>query len=219
MSRLNCNDMGLIRWICSGKLTDKNADGLRSRLGLCSIENVLRRGRLCCYSHIQYTDPVTGSKKVDKTIITGSNPRGRRRNTWLECVRNDLKLKGWKHCWKRIGLHGVAHSIPRVDVDVTIKECNTRTRETTHVKPWSQSVSQSAGQPASQPVSQPASQSARQPPRQPAIQSARQPASQPVSQAGRQAGRQTEIKTIKNDIIGIVLVSVLLALNIFHTLF
>ena len=108
-------------------------------------------------------------------------------------------------------MHGVAHSIPRVDVDVTIKECNTRTRETTHVKPWSQSVSQSAGQPASQ--------SARQPPRQPAIQSARQPASQSVRQAGRQAGRQTEIKTIKNDIIGIVLVSVLLALNIFHTLF
>ena len=98
MSRLNRNDIDkmdwLIRWICSGKLTDKNADGLRSRLGLCSIENVLRRGRLCCYSHIQYTDPVTGSKKVDKTIITGSNPRGRRRNTWLECVRNDLKLKG-----------------------------------------------------------------------------------------------------------------------------
>ena len=124
-------------------------------------------------------------------------------------------LKAWKHCWKRIGLHGVAHSIPRVDVDVTIKECNTRTRETTHVKPWSQSVSQSAGQPASQLVNQPASQPDSHPDSQPFSQ----PDSQPDSQSVRQAGRQTEIKTIKNDIIGIVLVSVLLALNIFHTLF
>lgn len=82
-------------WNYYPKLADKiPSDKPRSLLGLCSIENVLRRGRLCCYSHIQYTDPVTGSKKVDKTIITGSNPRSRRRNTWLECVRNDLKLKG-----------------------------------------------------------------------------------------------------------------------------
>ena len=41
-------------------------------------------------------DPDTWPKKVDKTIVTGSNPRGRPRKTWLECKRNDLKVKGFE---------------------------------------------------------------------------------------------------------------------------
>ena len=44
VSRLNQNDM-MIRWICSAKLRDKvPSEELRSRLGLCFIENVLRCG-------------------------------------------------------------------------------------------------------------------------------------------------------------------------------
>ena len=39
VSRLNRNDMMMIRWICSQKLTDKiSSDELRIRLGLCSNE-------------------------------------------------------------------------------------------------------------------------------------------------------------------------------------
>ena len=38
-------------------------------------------------------DPDTWPRKVDKTIVTGSNPRGHPRKTWLECIRNDLKVK------------------------------------------------------------------------------------------------------------------------------
>ena len=48
VSRLNRNDMIMIRWICSTKLRDKvPSEKLTSRLGLGSIENVLRSGRFC----------------------------------------------------------------------------------------------------------------------------------------------------------------------------
>ena len=79
--RLNRNDM-MIRWICSTKLRDKvPSEELRSRLGLGSIENALRCGRLCWYGHVQRMDHDTWPRKVEKTIVTDNNPRGRPRKT------------------------------------------------------------------------------------------------------------------------------------------
>ena len=34
--------------------------------------------------------------KVDKTIVIGSNPRGCPRKTWLEYMRNELKVESWE---------------------------------------------------------------------------------------------------------------------------
>ena len=82
VSRLNRNDMMMIRWICSANLRDKvPSEELRSRLGLCSIENVPRCGRLQWYGHVQCMDPDTYPWKVENIIVTGSNPRGRPRET------------------------------------------------------------------------------------------------------------------------------------------
>ena len=39
-------------------------------------------------------DPDTLPRKVDKTIVTGNNPSGRPRNTWLQCIKKDLAVKG-----------------------------------------------------------------------------------------------------------------------------
>ena len=76
VSRLNRNDMMMIRWICSAKLRDKvPSEELRSRLGLGSIENALRCGRLRWYGHVQRMDPDTWPREVDKTIVTSNNPR------------------------------------------------------------------------------------------------------------------------------------------------
>ena len=100
-----------IRWICYTKLTDKiPSDEVRSRLGLCSIENVLRRGLLPCYGHLQRMDPDTWPRKADKTIVIGSNSRGRRQENMVEMNR-----------WHITGLHGVGHSTPRVNAHVTMK--------------------------------------------------------------------------------------------------
>ena len=95
VSRLNRNDMMMIRWICSAKLRDKvPSEELRSRLGLGSIENPLRCGRLRWYDHVQRMDSDTWPRKVDKTIVAGNNPRGRPRKTWLQCIKKDLAVKG-----------------------------------------------------------------------------------------------------------------------------
>ena len=95
VSRLNRNDMMMIRWICSAKLRDKvPSEELRSRLGLGSIENALRCGCLRWYGHVQCMDPDTWPRKVDKTIITGNNPRGNPRKTWLQCIKKNLALEG-----------------------------------------------------------------------------------------------------------------------------
>ena len=74
-SRLNRNDMMMIRWICSAKLRDRvPSEELRSRLGFGSIENTLRCGRLRWYGHVQRMSPNTWPRKVDKTIVTGNIP-------------------------------------------------------------------------------------------------------------------------------------------------
>ena len=38
--------------------------------------------------------PDTWPRKVDKTIVTGNNPRGCPRKTWLQCIKKDLAVKG-----------------------------------------------------------------------------------------------------------------------------
>ena len=63
-------------------------------MGLGSIENALRRWHLRWYGHVQRMDPDTWPKKVDKTIVTGNNPRGCPRKTWLQCIKKDLAVKG-----------------------------------------------------------------------------------------------------------------------------
>ena len=65
---------------------------LRSRLGLGPIENTLRCGCFCRYGHVQRM--ATWPRKVDKTIVTGNNPRGCPRKTWLQYIKKDLAVKG-----------------------------------------------------------------------------------------------------------------------------
>ena len=117
VSCLNRNDMMMIRWICSTKLRDKvPSEELRSRLGLGSIENALRCGRLRWYGHVQRMDPDTWPRKVDKTIVTGNNPRDRPRKTWLQCIKKDLAVKGLdaslvhnRNAWRR-AIHSKSQS-------------------------------------------------------------------------------------------------------------
>ena len=38
---------------------------------------------------------ITWPRKVGKTIVTGNNPRGCPRKTWLQGIKKDLAVKGW----------------------------------------------------------------------------------------------------------------------------
>ena len=81
------------------------SEKLRSQLGLGSIENALR-WRLCW--HVQRMNPDTWPRKVDMTIVTGYNLRGRPRKTWLQYIKKDLAVKGFdallvhnRKAWRR----------------------------------------------------------------------------------------------------------------------
>ena len=111
VSGLNRNYMVMIRWICSAKLRDKvPSEELRSRLGLGSIENNLRCGRLSWYGHVQRMDPDTWPRKVDKAIVTGNDPRGRPRKTWGLAVQGlDASLVQNRKAWCR-AIHSKSRS-------------------------------------------------------------------------------------------------------------
>ena len=85
-------------------------------MGLGSIENALRCGRFRLYGHVQRMDSDTWPRKVDKTIVTGNNPRGRPRKTWLQCIKKDLAVKGLdaslvhnRNAWRR-AIHSKSRS-------------------------------------------------------------------------------------------------------------
>ena len=53
-------------------------------------------------------DPDTWPRRVDKTIVTNNNLRGRPRKTWLQCIKKDLAVKGLdaslvqsRNAWRR----------------------------------------------------------------------------------------------------------------------
>ena len=74
-------------------------------MGLGSIENALRCGRLHWYSHVQPMDPDTWPRKVDKTIVTGNNPRGRPMKTYTdkwEMLSSCISVRKYQNLHKRI---------------------------------------------------------------------------------------------------------------------
>ena len=82
--------------------------GTKKSIGFSFYRNALRRGRLRWYGHVQRMDPDTWSRKVDKTIATGNNPRGGPRKTWLQCIKKNLAVKGLdaslvqnRNAWRR----------------------------------------------------------------------------------------------------------------------
>ena len=85
-------------------------------------------------------DPEIWARKVDKTIVTGNNGRGRPRKTWLQCIKKDLAVKGLdaslvhnRNAWRR-----ASHSKSRSGRDNGVMQpSDTGTK---HIKPWSKYV-------------------------------------------------------------------------------
>ena len=67
---------------------------LRSRMGLECISEVIRRGRLRWYGHVERMDKDSWVSKVRSVNVEGSVGRGRPKKTWDEVVQADLRAKG-----------------------------------------------------------------------------------------------------------------------------
>ena len=76
--RLVRNDNTMTRWICSAKLCEKiPMSDLRTRVGIPSIEDVIRYNRLRWFGHIKRMDKEKWPRKILNFKVNSSYPRGR----------------------------------------------------------------------------------------------------------------------------------------------
>ena len=93
--RLERSERMMVRWMCGVTLKDRVAsDELLSRLGIESITEVVRRGRLRWFGHVERKADDDWVKTCQNMEVLGVVGRGRGKKTWLECVRSDMKDLG-----------------------------------------------------------------------------------------------------------------------------
>ena len=94
IQRLRRNDRAMIRWISNVKLQDEvTSDSLLLKLGLLDIEEVVRRGRLQWFGHVERSDGWIN--RVRSVEVEKSRKRpGRPKLTWEEVVKRDREDLG-----------------------------------------------------------------------------------------------------------------------------
>ena len=90
----------MARWMCGVTLKDrKHSVDLYSLLGVQSVEDVVRHGRLRWFGHLERTsvnDWVSVCRKVE---VAGVRFKERNRKSWNECVDDDMKVLGLHPEW------------------------------------------------------------------------------------------------------------------------
>jgi len=95
MQRLERAERMMVRWMCGVTLKDKiSSEELLSRVGVEPVGDVVRRGRLRWFGHVERKSEDDWVKKCLELEIAGKAGRGRCRKTWLECVKGDMKDLG-----------------------------------------------------------------------------------------------------------------------------
>ena len=83
----------MARWMCGVSLKDrKSSVDLYSLLGVDSMAEVVRRGRLRWFGHVE-------CKSGDDWVMAGVRCAGRGRKTWRECVKDDMDELGLHSEW------------------------------------------------------------------------------------------------------------------------
>ena len=84
------NDRAMIRWICGVRVADRTPmNSLYERLGIPSLESLLRCGRLRWYGHISHSS--SWISKCTDFIVPGKLMKGRPRKTWQDVINDDMK--------------------------------------------------------------------------------------------------------------------------------
>src|SRR5580698_10321960 len=83
--------------MCGVSLRDRiSAENLMMRLGVEEVLDVVRRGRLRWFGHVERKQECDWASTCRNIKVPGSRGRGRPKKTWWQCVKNDiceLKLK------------------------------------------------------------------------------------------------------------------------------
>ena len=89
--RLERTEMQMLRRICGVTLRDKfRNETIRKRLGVECVTEVVRRGRLRWFGHVERKDEIDWVRKCRTMEIDGKRPRGRPKITWMEVATKDL---------------------------------------------------------------------------------------------------------------------------------
>ena len=85
----------MVRWMCGVTLKNRTrSDELLERLGVESITDVIRRGRLRWFGHLERKEEKDWVSACRNLEVGDKRGRGRGRKTWRECVDEDMKTFG-----------------------------------------------------------------------------------------------------------------------------
>ena len=90
----------MVRWMCGVSLKDrKRSEDLYNLLGINCVADVVRRGRLRWFGHLERKSVDDWVSACRGLVVEGTRGRGRSRKTWEQCVRDDMKLLGLHPEW------------------------------------------------------------------------------------------------------------------------
>src|ERR1043165_128508 len=87
----------MVRWMCGVTFKNKkSSEELREYLGIESVTDVMRRGRLRWFEHIERKSKDDWVLACTYIEFVGDRNRSRGKKTWRECVNDDMKKLGLK---------------------------------------------------------------------------------------------------------------------------
>ena len=93
MQRLERTERLMVRWMCSVSLKDRiPSKELNRYLGVWSVTDVVRRGRLRWFCHLKQKGVNNWVSVCRDMEVTGDRSRDRGRKTWGECVDGEMRL-------------------------------------------------------------------------------------------------------------------------------
>ena len=85
----------MVRWMCGVILKNRiTSDVLRNCLSIEAVTEIVRRGKLRWFGHVERKVDDDWVNKCTKVEVVGKVGRGRGRKTWLQCVNSDMKDLG-----------------------------------------------------------------------------------------------------------------------------
>ena len=82
-----------MRQMCGVTLKDrKSSEELRHRIGIENVADVIRRGRLRWFGHVERKEDNDWVKACQTLEIDGNRGKGRGKKTWRQCVDEDMKI-------------------------------------------------------------------------------------------------------------------------------
>ena len=100
MQRLERTERMLARWMCGVSLKSRiSSEELNRRLGVVGVTEIVRRGRLRWFGHLERKDRNDWVSDCRNFEVPGPKNKGRSRKTWGECIRHNLHSGGFNAEW------------------------------------------------------------------------------------------------------------------------